>query len=266
MNFLGFEVFGDDKTHFKLLIRLKKSLLLQVYLVWQLLLSASILKERYTLGQIGGCFLVITGVIVVVASGSGGLEASSLNQAGFFWPCVMMFSTLFSAASSILKEFVFREACDKLKGGNLDIFVVNTLGSICQALFVVLILPLVFKARGVSFPEILLSLRDGYVCFVTGSKLKGCQGAPWVPLLYIAVNMAFNISSLSLLKQSSAIVSTLCITLSIPLSIFAFTFPWPYLGSPAKLPAGFVVGAAILVAGLATYTLNSPSRKGRCSK
>lgn len=45
-----------------------------------------------------------------------------------------------------------------------------------------------------------------------------CQGAPWLPLLYIAVNMCFNISALNLLKVSSALVSSLSITLSGNLS------------------------------------------------
>lgn len=41
-----------------------------------------------------------------------------------------------------------------------------------------------------------------------------CNGAPLLPLLYIATNMAFNISMLRLMKISSAVVSSLVVMLS----------------------------------------------------
>jgi hypothetical protein len=205
---------------------------------------------------------VIAGVVVVVASGSGDVVAGTLQESGYFWPLVMIVSTFFFAAASILKEVVFQEGAKHLKGGNLDLFVVNSFGSIFQTVFVSMILPLVFTLRGVPFHQIPHSLKEGYACFVNiGSKVSGCEGAPWVPLLYILVNMAFNICSLSLLKHYSAIVSSLCVTLSIPLSIWAFTLPWPYLGVPPSLPPGFFLGAAILVAGLAIYSLSKTPKE-----
>lgn len=236
--------------------------LAQVFLVWQLLLSSTILRKRYSFGQIGGCLLVIAGVVVVVASGSGGVVAGTLQQSGYFWPLVMIGSTFFFAAATILKELLFQDGAQKLKGGNLDLFVVNTFGSLFQTLFVSMILPVVFNARGVPFHQIPHSLKEGYVCFVNiGSQVSGCEGAPLVPLLYVVVNMAFNIFSLSLLKHYSAIVSSLCVTLSIPLSIWAFTLPWPYLGVPPSLPSGFFLGAAILIGGLAIYSLSKPVKE-----
>ena len=42
----------------------------------------------------------------------------------------------------------------------------------------------------------------------------GCDGAPLLPLLFIVVNMGFNISLLYLLKISSAVVSCLASTFS----------------------------------------------------
>lgn len=234
----------------------------QVFLVWQLLLSSTIIRKRYSIAQIGGCLLVITGVVVVVASGSGGAVAGTLQKSGYFWPVVMIGSTFFFASASILKELVFQDGAKKLKGGNLDLFVVNTFGSVFQTLFVSLILPVVFNARGVPFHEIPHSLKEGYVCFVNlGSKVSGCEGAPLVPLLYAIVNMAFNTCSLIMLKHYSAIVSSLCATLSIPLSIWAFTLPWPYLGVPPSLPPGFFLGAAILVSGLAIYSVSRPPKE-----
>lgn len=226
---------------------------MQTYLVWQLLLSATILKKKYTPGQILGCLLVTAGVIVVVSSGSGG-DVKSLGESGLFWPLVMIGSTAFSAGASIIKEFVFRDATKRLKGGSVDIFVVNTFGSAAQALFVLLLLPLLSSLKGIPLQQLPTYFRDGAACFVnTGALESGCEGAPLVPLIYVAMNLAFNISSLSLLKQSSAVVSSLCTTLAVPLSIWAFTFPLPLVGTPSTLPPGLYVGAGILVAGLACY-------------
>lgn len=45
-------------------------------------------------------------------------------------------------------------------------------------------------------------------------RCAGCDGAPWLPFLYVASNLAFNVSALNLLKMSSAIVSSLTMTLA----------------------------------------------------
>jgi hypothetical protein len=42
----------------------------------------------------------------------------------------------------------------------------------------------------------------------------GCEGAPLLPLLFVLVNMGFNISLLHLLKISSAVISSLASTFS----------------------------------------------------
>lgn len=53
----------------------------------------------------------------------------------------------------------------------------------------------------------------------------GCDGAPLLPLLFVIVNMAFNISLLHLLKISSAVVSCLASTFSGIVSLL-HTFLW----------------------------------------
>uniref|UniRef100_A0A2N9FN36 Uncharacterized protein n=1 Tax=Fagus sylvatica TaxID=28930 RepID=A0A2N9FN36_FAGSY len=112
-------------------------------------------------------------------------------------------------------ERLWYEELQNLKlGGSVDLFVVNSYGSAFQV---------------------------------------GCAGAPLLPLLFIVVNMGFNISLLYLLKISSAVVSSLASTFSVPISVFVFTLPLPYLGVASSLPTGFVAGAIILVMGLLIY-------------
>ncbi|XP_072984471.1 protein CLT1, chloroplastic-like isoform X1 [Typha latifolia] len=232
-------------------------ILSQTFLVWQLLLSVIFLKRRYSFNQIFGCFLVTIGVMITVASGSA--ASSSLRSAGIFWPLLMITSFLFQAADTVLKEIIFLDAAKKLKGGSVDLFVVNSFGSAYQALFICLLLPFLSKLWGVPFYLLPTYIRDGAACFLNiGSMSAGCEGAPLLPLLFVAVNMAFNISLLHLLKISSAVVSCLASTFSVPLSIYAFTLPLPYIGVASSLPSGFVAGATVLVAGLFLYCLFPP--------
>ncbi|OAY82002.1 Protein CLT3, chloroplastic [Ananas comosus] len=229
-------------------------ILSQTFLVWQLILSVIFLRRRYKSNQLLGCLLVAIGVIITVASGSG--ASVSLKGSGIFWPILMITSFLFQAADTVLKEIIFLDAAKKLKGGTVDLFVVNSFGSAYQAFFICLLLPFLSKLWGVPFHLLPTYIRDGAACFLNiGSLSAGCEGAPLLPLLFVIVNMAFNISLLHLLKMSSAVVSCLASTFSVPLSIYAFTLPLPYIGVASSLPAGFVAGAAVLVAGLFLYCL-----------
>ncbi|XP_078178820.1 CRT (chloroquine-resistance transporter)-like transporter 1 isoform X1 [Carex rostrata] len=229
-------------------------ILSQTFLVWQLLLSAIFLRRRYRFNQILGCFLVTAGVVITVASGSG--ANASLKGAGIFWPLLMISSFLFQAADTVLKEIIFLDARKRLKGGSVDLFVINSFGSAYQALFMCLLLPFLSKLWGVPFHLLPAYIKNGAGCFLNiGSLSAGCDGAPVLPLLFVLVNMAYNISLLHLLKISSAVVSCLASTFSVPLSIYAFTLPLPYIAVASSLPRGFIAGAAVLVAGLVLYCL-----------
>ncbi|XP_006349792.1 protein CLT1, chloroplastic-like [Solanum tuberosum] len=233
-------------------------ILSQSFLVWQLLLSFIFLGRRYSLNQLFGCFLVSVGVIVTVASGS---SAGSLMDGGVFWSLLMIVSFLLQAADTVLKEVIFLDAAKRLKGGNVDLFVVNSFGSAYQAVFICLLLPFLSKLWGVPFTQLPNYLRDGAACFLNiGTLSSGCAGAPLLPLLFIIVNMGYNISLLHLLKISSAVLSCLASTVSVPISVFLFTLPLPYLGVASSLPPGFISGAIILVIGMLVYTWRPSSR------
>ncbi|XP_073104521.1 protein CLT1, chloroplastic isoform X3 [Elaeis guineensis] len=205
-------------------------ILSQTFLVWQLLLSVIFLGRRYRFNQILGCFLVTIGVIITVASGSG--AGDSLKNAGIFWTLLMIISFLFQAADTVLKYNTV-VICRKqyfwmllrnwstsnaymLQAGSVDLFVVNSFGSAFQALFICLLLPFLSKLWGVPFNQLPTYIKDGAACFLNiGSLSSGCEGAPVLPLLFVIVNMAFNISLLHLLKISSAVVSCLASTFSV---------------------------------------------------
>ncbi|XP_021743760.1 protein CLT2, chloroplastic-like [Chenopodium quinoa] len=226
----------------------------QTFLVWQLCLSYIILGRRYSFMQIVGCLLVAAGVVVAVSSGSDGHRI--LSGIAFAWPALMIASGAFHAAASILKEFIFVDAATRLKEKSLDIFVVNSFGSGCQALFVLVLLPLLSNLKGIPFDQLPQYLKSGAGCFLNiGANNTGCDGAPLLPLLYVVSNIAFNISVLNLLKISSAVVSSLVTMLSVPISIYILSLPLPYLPESSSLGSYFVLGSAILMLGLVCYNL-----------
>ncbi|GMJ15517.1 CRT (chloroquine-resistance transporter)-like transporter 3 [Hibiscus trionum] len=230
----------------------------QTFLVWQILLSIVFLGRRYRVNHLLGCFLVAAGVIITVASGSS--TGHSLKEAGIFWSLMMIVSFLLQAAGTVLKEVIFLDGAQRLKGGSVDLFVVNSYGSAFQALFIGLLLPFLPKLWGIPFSQLANYLKDGAACFLNigGTLSSGCNGAPLLPLLFVIVNIGFNISLLHLLKISSAVVSSLASTFSVPISVYIFTLPLPYLGVASPLPTGFVAGAIVLVTGLLIYAW-SPS-------
>ncbi|CAA0805870.1 CRT (chloroquine-resistance transporter)-like transporter 3 [Striga hermonthica] len=232
-------------------------ILSQSFLVWQLVLSYIFLGRRYRFHQLFGCFLVAVGVIVTVASGSG---PGSLMEAGIFWSVLMIISFLLQAADTILKEIIFTDASQRLKGGTVDLFVVNSFGSAYQqAIFICLLLPFLSNLWGIPFGQLSNYLKDGAACFLNvGTMSNRCNGAPLLPVLFVIVNMGFNISLLHLLKISSAVLSCLTSTVSVPISVYLFTLPLPYLGVSSSLPPGFVAGAIILVFGLLVYVWPPP--------
>ncbi|XP_058081219.1 protein CLT2, chloroplastic isoform X2 [Magnolia sinica] len=219
-------------------------ILSQTFLVWQLIFSCFILGRQYSLHEVLGCLLVAAGVVVAVASGSN--ETQLLSQVEFLWPALMIASSAFQAAASIIKEFVFIDAEKRL-----------------EALFVLLLLPFLSSMRGIPFSELPLYLRSGAGCFMNiGADITGCEGAPLLPLLYITINLAFNISVLYLVKISSAVVSSLAATLSVPIAIYVLTLPLPYMPQGESLSPYFIFGSAILVLGLVLYNLPRPADEG----
>ncbi|KAH0895979.1 hypothetical protein HID58_045547 [Brassica napus] len=235
------------------------TVLSQTFLIWQILFSMIFLGRRYRINQILGCVLVAFGVIVSVASGSG--AAHSFKDAGIFWSLLMVLSFMLQGADTVMKEIIFIDSKKRLKGASLDLFVVNSYGSIFQVICIALLLPFLSKLWGIPFNQLPSYLRDGGACFLNiGAKTTGCEGAPLLPIMFVMMNMAYNISLLRLIKISSAVVSSLASTVSVPIAVYFFTLPLPYLGVASSLPTGFVAGTVILVLGMLLYAWTPSSQ------
>ncbi|XP_015886031.3 protein CLT2, chloroplastic isoform X1 [Ziziphus jujuba] len=235
-------------------------LLNQTFLVWQLIFSTFLLGRKYSFSQIAGCLLVATGVTVAVTSGSN--SSKMLSGVEFVWPALMIASNAFQAGASIIKEYVFIDAGARLEGKSLDIFVVNSFGSGFQALFVLLFLPLLSSMKGIPFAQLPSYLKSGAGCFLNiGTNSSDCNGAPLLPFLYVIINLIFNISLLHLVKVSSAVVTSLAVMLSVPISIYVLSLPLPYLPDGTTLSPFFLFGNMVLVLGLILYTIPQPTKQ-----
>ncbi|XP_009126357.1 protein CLT1, chloroplastic [Brassica rapa] len=235
------------------------TVLSQTFLIWQILFSMVFLGRRYRINQLFGCVLVAFGVIVSVASGSG--AAHSFKDAGIFWSLLMVLSFMLQGADTVMKEIIFIDSKKRLKGASLDLFVVNSYGSMFQVICIALLLPFLSKLWGIPFYQLPSYLKDGGACFLNiGAKTTGCEGAPLLPIMFVMMNMAYNISLLRLIKISSAVVSSLASTVSVPIAVYFFTLPLPYLGVASALPTGFVAGTVILVLGMLLYAWTPSSQ------
>ncbi|TKY74417.1 CLT2 [Spatholobus suberectus] len=231
----------------------------QTFLVWQLMFSTLFLRRRYSTNQLVGCLLVAAGVVVAIASGSN--TGQMLSEVQFFWPALMIVSCSFQAWASVIKEYIFIDSATRLKHKSLDIFVVNSFGSGFQALFVLLSLPLLSSLKGIPFVQLPSYFKSGAGCFLNlGADRPNCDGAPLLPLLYVITNLAFNISLLNAVKTSSAVVASLLVMLSVPISVYILSRPLPYLPEGTSLSPFFLLGCTILVCGLFLYNTTQPVR------
>ena len=65
----------------------------------------------------------------------------------------------------------------------------------------------------------------GWHCFqgLTPACGSDCSGAPLLPLGYVAANLAFNVSVLSLIRMAGNVGTSLVMSAMVPLTIWAFT-------------------------------------------
>lgn len=229
-------------------------LLSQTILLWQVLLAVTLLRKRLGAAQLLGVTLVCTGVCLAAWPAGGGSPLSGISP---LYAAVFCFSMLFPALDTIFKERVFRQARQQL-GTDLDLFVVNSVGSLAQALFVFLMLPLLTAARGMQAADLPAYLADGWACFrgLTPSCGSDCSGAPLLPVLYVLLNLAFNVSALELIRQAGNVAMSLTMSAIVPFTILAFTVPLPFLPPAPPLGPLFALGAGVLLAGLMLF--NAP--------
>jgi drug/metabolite transporter (DMT)-like permease len=169
----------------------------QTGLLWSVALSHSLLGKRFDLRQLLGVFIVAAGVTICslpqAAAAGLTIEASRELTGNML---LYLVSTGCGALTSILKEWAFSRE-------DLDIFVVNTLGSAAQCVFTLLLLPITL-ALATTLPPAEYMAR-GWAAFCGATH----PAMPWLAIAYILANLTVNISAITLVKRGGAVRTTL---------------------------------------------------------
>lgn len=161
------------------------------------------------------------------------------------------------------------------KRKQLDTFVVSARSSVAQAAVVAALLPLSALLGPLRLPpkELPRYLLDGARAVAGLASADGLvpppPGFPWLPLSYVAANVLFNVALLRLLRAAGAFVYGAGAALLVPAAIVAFSVRWPFAAALQLSPASsssslgphFMLGAVVLVAGLAVVVASARSRE-----
>eukprot|EP00760_Papus_ankaliazontas_P034028 PhM_4_TR6889/c0_g1_i1/m.74489 len=227
------------------------SLMSQAIVIFSIASSMIFLRIRYTAWQTLAALTVLMGASLSLVP-----DIQSNNKGSIGYSLLTAFSTLPNAIS-----FTFREVVFKQEAG-LDVFIVNSHGSLWQLLLNPIFLPLTLLFDQTNGEALGPYIKNGMTCMfgTTPEHAKGildCEGLAkplWssVPftlpyLCYIICNLTFNISLLFLLKYASALQSFMTIKAVLPISVTLFYLHWPYL--TAQAVNGYLLGGLFVILG-----------------
>jgi len=221
------------------------SLATQCMLLFAMPSAMIMLGTRYTIWQVLAAFTVLLGALVAVVPDL--FQSSDNGPVAYIF--LMAISNLPNAISFTIKELIFK------KEKNLELFVVNTMGSLFQLLWWPLMVPITLLLHQTRGLPLMTYVHYGFMCF-TGHTPKessaDCGPMPYPYIAYISVNVLFNVSLLMLLKRASALQGFMAVKAILPASVFLFLIKWPLIGKNT-LTIDNTVSLLIILTGLALY-------------
>lgn len=232
-----------------------------------ILFSIILLRRVFAWGEYAGATIVVAGAVIALGAGfntSDDDDADAGEVVAMGSVIIYVLSSAPNALSYCIKETVFVEM------PSMSIFVVSFFASAWQLAFAFVSLPLndIPGIGDVPLRDLGDQLSAGWRCFCGGNTTdiwiddpveyastyegEDCSGSPAAPLIYMAVNLAWNISLIVLLKRGGAVIMFLANTVSFPISGFAFLINWPLLGA-SSFSKFYVLGLAVEIAGLTLY-------------
>lgn len=237
------------------------SVLNQAVLPFSMTASAVLLGRRYNAAQVGGAAIVIAGVLLCIAPSAVGLGAVASSKAaaaaaaaagvgsaggGAGGAAVAIHAALFASTMALIGVVVVLKE-RLLKVGGLDVFIVNSYGSLAQCVATAALLPLSVRLAAGGTP-VGAYVRAG-IAALTGAT---SPYMPWLTLAYICANLTFNIAALNLVRCSSAVVALLASLFTVPLTSLVFCLPLPLLVA-TPFSWWFVGGLAVISSGVLLY-------------
>lgn len=246
------------------------SVMTQSIVAYAMICAVVMLGTRYTYWQIWGAMVILGGTMICLFA--NGFEGDGGNKSGgdtsgsssfVLYSLIMFFSTLPNALSFTLKEFVFS------RRPKLDIFVVNSHGSMFQLALWPIFLPLTLLFNQTGGEPFAQYIKNGFLCFVGKYHFPpdsgyDCSSMPWPFLVYIAFNLGYNVALLLLLKKASALQAFMAVKAVLPTSFLLFYFKWPLI-QPSHINIFIITGLIVVIAGLVLYRLASLSKENHKS-
>eukprot|EP01104_Vermistella_antarctica_P012324 TRINITY_DN354_c0_g2_i2.p1 TRINITY_DN354_c0_g2~~TRINITY_DN354_c0_g2_i2.p1 ORF type:complete len:432 (+),score=87.27 TRINITY_DN354_c0_g2_i2:170-1465(+) len=199
-----------------------------------MLLSIIFFHAHYQLLHYLGALTIIAGILVLFfwdQFGPSAVDASDTCDGGaggdfVWWACLMFLGSAVPAAfGSIYKEYALKEK-------EMDVYYLNGWVAFFQFFLGMLLAPLlVWGLQDIPLEEIPTNLWHGALCvfqgkdFGTADSCGSCEDAWWKALVYICVNIVYNLSILKVMQLGSTVIMYVASTLSIPLSLFIFMIP-----------------------------------------
>ncbi|KAA8494434.1 Protein CLT3, chloroplastic [Porphyridium purpureum] len=189
--------------------------LAQAILLFSMLYSSLILHTRYDAIQLLGACGTVLGVILCTIP-SLYSSAASASVGTVISADVMKYSVIYALSMAFLAMAVtLKDRAFRMADLRLDVFVVNTCASFSQLLASLALLPLTLRvATSLSLHELV----SGGFDVLSGST---SPYMPWLTLGYFSVNLAFNVTSLKLMREASAVQALLVGLVTVPLSALA---------------------------------------------
>jgi len=222
------------------------------------------LRERYSLIQIGGSLLIVGGVTLSLFPAlTGGNNEGNLPFFNMFFLC----QAIPFAASNVYKDIAFKSV-------DMDVWYLQFWDVFYQSVIGTLLFPvntILPAAARITWKEMPTDMEHGALCLAgintitsnctPGVSCDNCHGA-WVTLiLYMSVNVIYNVFILLVIKHGSATVLSIAQTIRLPLTSIAFSMKWIMQDQVEAFSQYTIYGLVIIIAGLGAYRTGSLLKK-----
>jgi len=235
--------------------------------------SFFVLKERFTPIQVGGALVIVGGVIVSLVPGLTDPSANKGNV--FFWNMFYLCQVIPFAASNVYKDIAFKAVdMDVWYLQFWDVFWGSVVGSLLFPINTILPPP-----AYIAWDQIPNSMRDGGLCLVGENLITSdnskcgpdnvdhiscddCDSSWLILIIYMAINVAYNVFILLVIKYGSATILSIAQTVRLPLTNICFSFE--FIMGPkyvTRLSGDTVWGLIVILVGLVVYRVGSYFKK-----
>lgn len=245
------------------------SLLSQTSSLWTMVTSYAVLGARYTAQEFAGIAIALGGASIEVVA----IRNGSDNGTQFSMALLVLASAVAPAFS-----FVFKEKCFRLWNATrkdrllrqqehieLDVWVVASAAAMWSLIWAPATSLFISLLKKPSHVSVAAYAMQSFRCFAnkvdyskfidddddSDAKLA-CRWAWQFWLLYMANNVAYNISIYRVVRLTSALTSFICGKLVTPTAILLSLLPWPVIGS-ANLEPLQLVSLCVILAGVAIF-------------